>query len=131
MELTIKNTIELIAILFFVVTYAFSAFEKLADWKGTVAYYNDLFKDTFVDYWIPSTLGFVILLEIIILIGLLYGGYQFIESGSTNTLYFSYIISAFLLLIFLIGQRILKDYDGAKNIAIYLIFNIIGLYFLN
>lgn len=130
MELTIKNTIEIIIVLFFIVTYAFSAFEKLLNWKGTLNYYNNLFKDTFVDYWIPSTIGSIILLEIIVLIGLLYGGYQFIQFENVNTLYFSYILSAFLLLVFLIGQRILKDYNGAKNIAIYLIFNVLGLFFL-
>ena len=130
MELTIKNTIEIITVLFFVITYAFSAFEKLGNWKGTVSYYEGLFKDSFVNFWIPSALGGIILLELIVLGGLLYGGYQFVQFENVDTLYFSYIISVFLLLIFLIGQRILKDYDGAKNIAIYLIFNIIGLYFL-
>ena len=131
MDLTINNTIEIIIVLFFIVTYAFSAFEKIADWKGTLSYYKDLFQGTFVAYWVPSSIGGIILLEIIIVIGLLYGGIEFIQIGSVQTLYFSYIISAFLFLIFLIGQRILKDYDGARNIAIYLIINILGLYFLN
>lgn len=131
MDLTIYNTIEIIIVLFFIVTYTFSAFEKLADWKGTLSYYNNLFQGTLVAYWIPSSIGGIILLEIIIVIGLLYGGYEFIQYGNIETLYFSYIISAFLLLVFLIGQRILKDYNGAQNIAIYLLINILGLYFLN
>ena len=131
MDLTINNTIEIIIVLFFIITYAFSAFEKLADWKGTLSYYKDLFQGTFVAYWIPSSIGGIILLELIVLIGLFYGGYQFIQFGNAETLYFSYIISAFLLLIFLIGQRTLKDYNGAINITIYLIINVLGLYFLN
>lgn len=131
MDLTINNTIEIIIVLFFIVTYAFSAFEKLIDLKGTLSYYKDLFQDTFIAYWIPSSIGGIILFEFIIVIGLLYGGYQFMQYGNIKTLYFSYVLSAFLLLVFLIGQRILKDYEGAKSIAIYLIINILGLFFIN
>jgi len=39
-------------------------------------------------------------------------------------------LSALILILFLIGQRIVKDYPGAMNITIYFILNIIGLYLL-
>lgn len=130
MELTIKNTIVLIIAIFFIITYLFSAFEKIADWKGTLSYYKALFKDNFIEYWVPASIAGIVIFEFVILIGLLYGGFQFILNGSISTLYFSYIISAFLLLTFLIGQRLIKDYQGANSIVIYLIVNILGFYFL-
>ena len=39
-------------------------------------------------------------------------------------------ISAIVLLMFLIGQRIAKDYAGAMNITVYFILNVLGIYLL-
>jgi len=130
-ELNIKNTLVLITALFFMVTYFFSSFEKLVDWKNTISYYKNHFKDTFISFWVPSALGGIVIFEIIVVLGLGWGVYQFIREGTITILYFSYLISAFLLMTFLIGQRIARDYQGATSITIYLIFNILAFYFLN
>jgi len=108
----------------------FSAFEKLIEWKKTISYYKNHFKNTFISYWIPASVGGIVILELIIVLGLLYGGYEFIRYGIIATLFFNYLLSAFLLITLLIGQRIAKDYQGATSITIYLIFNILAFYFL-
>ncbi len=130
MELLVKDTIVILCALFFTVTYLFSAVEKLTDWNGTIAYYKEHFKRTFLKKGLPYSIGIIVFIELIILLSLFFGLYRFIEFGTVSSLYNSYIMSAGLLLLFLTAQRIAKDYQGSLSILIYLIFNILSLYFL-
>jgi len=63
-----ENSAEILLILFFIITYIFSATEKLADWKGTVIYYTNHFKGTILEKMIPLLLINIILFEIIVFI---------------------------------------------------------------
>jgi hypothetical protein len=51
-------------------------------------------------------------------------------SGATIMGDYACMVSCVTLLLLLFGQRVAKDYDGARTIVIYLIPALIGVYWL-
>ena len=123
-----KHAAEILILLFFIVTYLFSVVEKLADWKGTITYYTDHFKKTIFQKMIPMLLLNVLFFEIITVILLTIGLYFLVSGNSLIIAKVGLEISAITLIMFLVGQRIVKDYQGAMNITVYFILNIISIY---
>lgn len=130
MEVFKNYTAEILIILFFIITYFMSVFEKLADWKGTMAYYKEHFNNTFLVKFIPILLIKVVVFELVTLFFLVFGLYFIFTESSIETAKFGLIFSAITLLIFLFAQRIAKDYPGAMNITVYFILNVFGIYLL-
>lgn len=123
-----NNSAEIFILLFFIVTYFFSVLEKVTDWKNTVSYYTNHFKKTILCKMIPLLLINVIAFEITAVILLTIGLYFTVTEGSLLIAKVGFEISAIILLLFLVGQRLAKDYAGAMNITVYFILNVIGIY---
>ena len=121
---------QILILLFFIITYLFSVLEKLADWKGTVAYYSNHFKNTILHKMIPLLLINILIFEIIAAFLLTFGLYSMVFEDEILIAKIGLELSAITLLQFLVGQRIAKDYPGAMNIAVYFILNVIGIYLL-
>ncbi|PCI34781.1 MAG: DoxX family protein [Flavobacteriaceae bacterium] len=121
----------LVATVFLWITFTFSIVEKLMDWKGSVAFYQQHFKGTFVASIIPISLVLVVLLELISVLFMSVGLYQLIMLDLNETLFFGLVLVAFTLLVLLIGQRIAKDYPGAMSLGVYLVVTLIGLIFIH
>lgn len=121
---------ELLILIFFIITYIFSITEKLADWKGTVAFYTNHFKGTILEKIIQFLLVNILIFEIVCFILLVSGVYFLVFENSQMIAKIALEISAITLLQFLVGQRIAKDYPGAMNITVYFILNCIGIYLL-
>jgi hypothetical protein len=124
------NSAEILLLLFFIITYFLSVIEKIADWKNTVIYYTNHFKNTVLYKMIPLVLVQVLIFEIAALILLCMGLYFLVTENSTFMAKIGLEISALTLLQFLLGQRLAKDYAGAMNITVYFILNSIGIYLL-
>jgi len=125
-----NHSAQILILLFFIITYLLSVLEKLADWEGTVAYYSDHFKKTVLHKMISFLLIKVIIFEIVALIFISIGLYFLVKENSYILATIGLEISALTLLMFLLGQRLAKDYQGAMNITVYFILNIIGIYIL-
>lgn len=125
-----NHSAEILILFFFIITYFLSVLEKLADWKGTVSYYSDHFKKTILQKLIPILLINVIIFELAALILIISGLYFLVKEDSTIIATIGLEISAITLLMFLLGQRLAKDYPGAMNIAVYFVLNVIGIYIL-
>ena len=123
-------TVEILIIIFFIITYFFSVFEKVSNWKGTLTYYKSHFKGTFLLNSLSYLLIKVIVFEIVTLIFLSLGLYYIVTKGTFEIARFGFLFSAVTLLFFLIAQRIAKDYQGAMNITVYFILNCFGIYLL-
>jgi len=121
---------QILILLFFIITYLFSVLEKLADWKGTVIYYSNHFKNTMLHKMIPLLLINILIFEIAAVFFLTIGLYFLVKDNSFTIAIIGLEISAITLLQFLVGQRIAKDYPGAMNITVYFILNILGIYLL-
>jgi len=58
------------------------------------------------------------------------GIYQLVVNDNSTLGFYAAILSAITLLLLLFGQRVAKDYDGARTIVIYLIPTLFALYLM-
>lgn len=66
------------AYVFLIITFGFSALEKLWRWKSSVAYYQDYFKKTLLQKGMLFTLSAIVFIELVISIFLIIGCYEVI-----------------------------------------------------
>ena len=102
------------------VTFLQSGYDKIIDWKGNVGWLKSHFANTFLGDKVPFSLGIILILEIIAGI-LALAGIWFLFNDCKEIALYSAIVSSITLLLLLYGQRIAKDYDGARTIIIYFI----------
>ncbi len=124
------NAFALILLAFLAITFLQSGYDKIADWNGNVTWLKEHFSNTFLKNHVPAALLIVLALEIIAGVLALVGIVENSISGATMMGDYACIISCVTLLLLLFGQRIAKDYEGAKTIVIYLIPALIGVYWL-
>jgi len=104
---------------FFAIVFLQSGLDKVIDWKGNKSWITGHFKDTFLSPMVPLMLGVVTVSELLAGALAAFGGVYYIIYRSTFWIEQALILSILSLLMLLFGQRIAKDYDGAKTIAIY------------
>lgn len=109
---------EILILLFLAVTFLQSGYDKITDWKGNVGWLKSHFANTFLGNKVPFSLAIILILEIIASI-LALAGIWFLFNDCKEIALYSAIISCITLLLLLYGQRIAKDYDGARTIVIY------------
>ena len=101
--------------------------DKIFDYKGNLNFLNDLLKIHFSPPLIVFALISVTILEFISGILCLIGIIEFIFNDSNLIGLLGLIIGSIALLVLLFGQRVSKNYDGAKTIAVYFILAMIGI----
>jgi len=113
----------LLVLAFLAITFLQSGYDKIKDWKGNVAWLNGHFANTFLEKQVPFALGTILILEIIsgvlCVSGIIQNLMQDVVIKGLG--FYGAILSCITLLMLLFGQRIAKDYDGARTIVIYLI----------
>ncbi|SEP92290.1 DoxX family membrane protein [Flavobacterium urocaniciphilum] len=124
------NPFALILLAFLAITFLQSGYDKIADWNGNVSWLKGHFSQTFLKNQVPFALLIVLALEIVAGVLALVGMAENIKSGATIIGDYACIVSCITLLFLLFGQRIAKDYDGARTIVIYLIPALLGVYWL-
>ena len=117
----------LLVLAFFLIVFIQSGLDKLLDYKGNLSFLNGLLGGFFSSFLIAFALVFVTILELTSGILCLLGIISFFLEDSTFIGLVGLIIGSFALLVLLFGQRVSKNYDGAKTIAIYFILSIIGV----
>lgn len=115
---------------FLAITFLQSGYDKIADWKGNVEWLKGHFSQTFIKNNVPAALGIVLLTEVIAGALCVAGAIQLFANGSTVIGHYGAVMSCITLLFLLFGQRIAKDYDGARTIVIYFIPAILAVYWL-
>ena len=115
---------------FLAITFLQSGYDKIADWKGNVEWLKGHFSQTFIKNNVPAALGVVLLTEVIAGALCVAGAIQLFANGSTVIGHYGAVMSCITLLFLLFGQRIAKDYDGARTIVIYFIPAVMVVYWL-
>lgn len=121
---------EILLLIFLIITFFQSGIDKLLDWNGNVTWLKSHFANTFIGKIVPLSLGIILILEIIATLLCIAGIYNLITTGDKMTAFYAAIVSSFTLFFLLLGQRIAKDYDGARTIVIYFIPTIFLVYAL-
>ena len=113
----------LLVLAFLAITFLQSGYDKIKDWKGNVEWLNSHFSNTILAKQVPFALGTVLLLEIVSGVLCVSGIIQNIMQDSVirGLGFYGAILSCITLLFLLFGQRLAKDYDGARTIVIYFI----------
>lgn len=105
--------------LFWAILFLQSGLDKVLDWKGNASWLTSHFDKSILKGAVTPMLGMLTLVELIAGGLCLAGVVQVFLSGKTYWLSLGVITSVVALIMLFFGQRLAKDYDGAKTIAIY------------
>lgn len=131
MENTLKHITEILLLAFLVITFLQSGFDKILDWKGNLSWLKEHFSKTFMANMVPLNMAIILIVEVLVAILSLIGIYQLIANNDKTIALYGAILSCITLLMLLFGQRIAKDYDGARTIAIYFVPAIFAVFLLS
>lgn len=112
---------EILLLLFLIITFIQSGLDKLLNWNGTISWLKEHFSKTPLKNWVPLLLGIVLVTELVAGLLCLAGIYQLLSIGDSSLSFYGAVLSCIALLMLLFGQRVAKDYVGAKTIAVYFI----------
>jgi hypothetical protein len=110
---------EILLLGFLTITFLQSGIDKAIDWNGNLSFIKSHFAKTFLKNFVPALLATVLVVELAAGVLSLAGIWQLLSDGGSGFGFYGAILSCIALLMLLFGQRIAKDYEGAKTIAIY------------
>ncbi|MDA9976938.1 DoxX family membrane protein [Polaribacter sp.] len=131
MKIFSNYPVEVLTLLFLIVTFLQSGIDKLTDWNGNLSFIKGHFKNSPLKNKVPLLLAIILIVEIAASIFMLVGVYQLYTSELKEMAALGVALSAVSLIFLLIGQRLAKDYAGAMTLAVYFIICLFGLYLLN
>ncbi len=121
MDTFFKHTTEILLLAFMIITFLQSGIDKIIDWKGNLGWLTGHFEKTPLRNMVPLLLATVLLVEMVAGVLCTIGVFDLFISGRKEIALYGAIASSVSLLMLLFGQRIAKDYEGARTIAVYFI----------
>jgi hypothetical protein len=128
------TTASILVLIFLTVTFVQSAYDKVFAWQGNVEWLKGHFANTsLLKNNVPAALFIILILELITGVLCLTGCAQMLITHGVDDIfgYYGAIFSCITLILLLLGQRLAKDYDGARTIAIYFVPAIIAVCLLS
>ena len=126
-----NNSASVLVLLFLAVTFVQSAYEKVFSWDLTIAWMKEHFEKSVLKNTFPLALFILLVLELVAGILSLAGCMELFINGGRTFGFYGAIFSCIALLYMLLGQRLARDYDGARTIAIYYIPAILAVFWLS
>ena len=125
------NVASILVLIMLALTFIQSGYDKVMDWQGNVAWLKEHFSKTNLKNKVPLALFHILVLELISGVLCLVGCIQLlVNNGRTFGLYGG-IFSCITLIMLLFGQRLAKDYDGARTVVIYFIPAVMVVYWMS
>jgi len=126
-----NNIASILILVFLAITFLQSGYDKLFNWKDNVEWLKEHFANTPLKNQVPLALFNILVIELISGILCVVGSIEMsMNSGRVYGLYGA-IFSCITLIMLLFGQRLAKDYDGARTIVLYFIPAVMAVYWLN
>ncbi|MRX70445.1 hypothetical protein SAMN06265349_1029 [Flavobacterium resistens] len=126
-----NNPASILLLAFLALTFLQSGYEKIFYWKDNVEWLKGHFANTPLKNQVPLALLHLLILELISGILSVVGAIQLLLNSGREFGFYGAIFSCISLLMMLFGQRLAKDYDGARTIVIYFIPAVMAVYWLN
>lgn len=126
-----NNTASVIVLVFLAVTFITSAHDKIFHWTDNTSWLKGHFAKSILKNVVPLSLGIVLLLELIAGILSIVGIFELYLNGGRMFGFYGAVFSCITLIFLLLGQRLAKDYDGARTIAIYFVPAVLAVYWLS
>jgi hypothetical protein len=124
------NVASILVLIFLAVTFIQSAYEKIFYWQDNLEWLKGLFEKTFLKNYMVLVTGILVILELLAGIFCCVGIAQMIINGERLYGFYGGVFSCTCLIFMLFGQRLIRDYDGARNIVIYFIPAVMVVYWL-
>lgn len=126
-----NNAASILMLAFLAITFIQSGYDKLFHWKDNLDWLKDHFAKTQLKNLVHLALLNILVLELISGILCVVGAIELLVSNGRTFGLYGAIFSCITLLMLLFGQRLAKDYDGARTIVIYFIPAVMAVYWLN
>ncbi|RTZ09185.1 DoxX family membrane protein [Flavobacterium sp. GSP6] len=126
-----NNITSILILIFLAITFLQSGYDKLFYWKDNVEWLKGHFDKTPLKNHVPLALLNILILELISGILCVVGCVELFVNNGRIFGFYGAVFSCITLLMLLFGQRLAKDYDGARTIVIYFIPAILAVYWLN
>ena len=125
-----ENATEVVLLIFLIITFLQSGVDKVKDWKGNLSWLKGHFSKSIFKNSVPLCLGIITVVEIVAGILCLAGLIHLLLHDNKVFALYGALVSCLALLMLFLGQRINKDYEGAKTIVIYLVPTVFLLFLL-
>jgi hypothetical protein len=126
-----NNTATVLVLVFLTITFIMSAHDKLFHWNDNMAWMKPHFEKTILKNYVPQAVGVLVFFELIAGISCVVGIIELYINGGRMFGFYGAVFSCISLLMMLFGQRLAKDFDGARTIAIYFVIAILGVFWLS
>jgi len=126
-----NNPASLLILVFLGMTFLQSSYEKLFYWEDNLTFLKEHFLKTRLKNLVKPALLNLVIMELISTILCFVGCIELLVSDGRLFGFYGAVFSAITLLMMLFGQRLAKDYDGARTIVIYFIPAVMAVYWLN
>lgn len=126
-----NNVASILILVFLAISFIQSGYDKLFYWKDNVDWLKGHFAKTVLKNHVPLALMNILILELISGILCVVGSIQLMVNDGRLFGFYGAIFSCITLLLLLFGQRLAKEYDGARTIVIYFIPAVMAVYWLN
>ncbi len=125
------NIASILTLLLLAATFVQSAYDKTMYWNDNLNWLKEHFAKSPIKNKVPLALFLILVLELISSVLCISGCIQLIVNNGRTLGLYGAIFSSVTLIFLLIGQRMAKDYDGARTIVIYFIPAILAVYWLS
>ncbi len=130
MDTFLNSATEILILIFLIIVFIQSGIDKVFDWKGNLSWLKEHFSGTPLESLVPLLFGTLLLVEMAAGVLCSVGLYQILIMGESSIALYGSIVSCISLLMLMFGQRMAKDYEGAKTIAVYFMPAIFLVYML-
>ncbi|WP_245902683.1 DoxX family protein [Flavobacterium aciduliphilum] len=107
-----------------------SVHEKIFHWQETLDWLKSHFSNTDLKNHVPLATWILVVFELIAAVLCCIGIVEFFINKERLFGYYGTLFSCISLLLMLFGQRLAKDFDGARTITIYFIVAVLGVWLL-
>lgn len=126
-----NNTASVLVLAFLALTFIMSAHNKIFYWNDNMAWMKPHFEKTILKNHVSLATGILLVFELVAGIFCLLGILELYINGGRMFGFYGAVYSCISLLFMLFGQRLAKDYDGARTIAIYFVPAVLAVFWLS
>ena len=126
-----NNTASVLVLAFLALTFIMSAHNKIFYWNDNLTFLKSHFEKTILKNQVALATGILLVFELVAGILCLSGIIELYINGGRMFGFYGAVFSCISLLFMLFGQRLAKDYDGARTIAIYFVPAILAVFWLS
>ena len=126
-----NNTASVLVLAFLALTFIMSAHNKIFYWNDNITFLKSHFEKTILKNQVALATGILLVVELVAGILCLLGIFELYINGGRMFGFYGAVFSCISLLFMLFGQRLAKDYDGARTIAIYFVPAVLAVFWLS